>query len=120
MRETIKELVYKAILDRNTTGTYWRILKVENGLRWAICAVWLDLEGKDDWIVHAKIAYQPTNSLLQCDYDVDWTMPTINGWVDDTELPIGATIFDATDDKISYLSDEWDRIQRTYIQEVAA
>ena len=23
----------------------------------------------------AKVAYQPYNSIMQCDYDIDWVMP---------------------------------------------
>ncbi len=115
MKAIIKELIYNAIRAKDTTGTWYRVLKVENGLRWALCAAWMDYDESGNWLVHAKIAYQPTNSLMQCDYDIDWVMPTINGWVDDTEILIGSTVFDVVDDKVEYLANEWDRIQREYI-----
>ena len=120
MKQIIKELLYNAIRGGEQSGTWYRILRVENGMRWAICAAWIEYDDEKNMILHAKIAYQPTNSLLQCDYDVDWVMPSESGWVDDTELAIGSTVFDVTDDKVEYLTSEWDRIQKTYINEEVA
>ena len=49
----------------------------------------MDYDNTDDWKLYAKLAYQPTNSLMQ-EYDIDWLMPTDeNGEVDDTELAVG-------------------------------
>ena len=38
----------------------------------------------------AKVAYQPHNSIMQCDYDVDWTMPydEETGDVWDTDITV--------------------------------
>lgn len=115
MKRIIKELIYSAIRANDTTGTWYRVLKVSEGLRWAICAAWMDYDDDGNNVVHAKIAYQPVNSLMQCDYDIDWIMPMVDGWVDDTEIRIGISVFDVTEEKIEYLAQEWDRIQREYI-----
>lgn len=81
-------------------GTYFWWLNNENDddNSWAIVLGWSDGfdEEPDDnnadgtWRLCAKVAYQPWNSIMQCDYDVDWEMPydKITGEVDDNEVPI--------------------------------
>lgn len=81
------------------SGTYhWTLGRDENGNDWAIVLGWadgFDTEENDDctlgtWRLCVKLAYQPWNSLMQCDYDIDWLMPydEESGEVDDTEVPI--------------------------------
>ena len=44
-----------------------------------------------------KIAYQPDNSIMQCDYEIDWTEP----WYDDTGdlAEVEDSIYESTDFK---------------------
>ena len=80
-------------------GTYhWILDRDENDNDWAIVLGWADgfeADETDDctdgtWRLCVKLAYQPWNSLMQCDYDVDWLMPydEESGEVDDTEVSI--------------------------------
>lgn len=100
-----KELVKKfisAVEDMKKTkcdGTYhWMLGRDDNDNDWAIVLGWADgfdkVENDDctdgTWRLCVKLAYQPWNSMLQCDYDIDWTMPydEESGEVDDTEISI--------------------------------
>lgn len=80
-------------------GTYyWPLGTDDNGNDWAIVLGWsdgFDERESDDctdgtWRLCAKLAYQPWNSIMQCDYDRDWLMPynEENGEVDDNEVSI--------------------------------
>lgn len=80
-------------------GTYfWWLDKDDKGNNWAIVLGWsdgFDESETDDcadgtWRLCVMLAYQPWNSIMQCDYDVDWTMPydEESGEVDDTEVSI--------------------------------
>ena len=82
-----------------TNGTYhWILGEDANGNDWAIVLGWVDgfdIDENDDCMdgtyrLCAKLAYQSNNSIMQCDYDIDWLMPydKENGEVDDTEEPI--------------------------------
>jgi hypothetical protein len=89
----------KAVAEKRRThenGTYyWTLGEDDKGNTWAIVLGWapgFDEEPEDDctdgtWRLCAKLAYQPNNSLMQCDYDIDWFMPydEESGEVDDTE-----------------------------------
>lgn len=80
-------------------GTYhWYLHTDENNNDWAIVLGWTDgFEPDEDddctdgtYRLCAKLAYQPHNSIMQCDYDVDWLIPydeeTME--VDDNEVSI--------------------------------
>lgn len=62
---------------------YWWLDTDYNGNNWAIVLGWQDGYEEDDtdelsdktWHLAAKVAYQPRNSIMQCDYDIDWIMP---------------------------------------------
>ena len=80
-------------------GTYhWILGRDEDDNDWAIVLGWADgFEPNEDddcmdgtYSLCAKIAYQPYNSLMQCDYDIDWIMPynKESGDVDETEIAI--------------------------------
>lgn len=67
MRERIEKLLEQAYkLGKELKGTLYTELK--DGLY--LVAAW----NEDEAGIIAKIAYN--NSALQCDYDLDWTMPT--------------------------------------------
>lgn len=96
-----KEFI-NAVEDMKQTkfnGTYhWILGGDEDNNDWAIVLGWSDgyePNENDDcmdgtYSLCAKIAYQPNNSLMQCDYDVDWLMPynEETGEVDETEITI--------------------------------
>lgn len=83
----------------HANGTYCWILDTdENNNDWAIVLGWaygFEADETDDcmdgkWRLCTKLAYQPNNSLMQCDYDIDWLMPynEESGEVDDNEISI--------------------------------
>ena len=96
------EKICKAIKEMRTShdnGTYyWYLGQDDNNNDWAIVLGWQDgyEEDKNDdctngiWRICLKLAYQPSNSMLQCDYNIDWLMPynLKTGEVYDTEYPI--------------------------------
>jgi hypothetical protein len=80
-------------------GTYYWILDTdENGNDWAIVLGWSDgyePNANDDcmdgtYSLCAKIAYQSSKSIMQCDYDLDWTTPynEETGETDETEIAL--------------------------------
>ena len=98
----LTEKICKAIKEMRTShdnGTYyWYLGQDDNNNDWAIVLGWQDgyEEDKNDdctngiWRICLKLAYQPSNSMLQCDYNIDWLMPydKKRGEVYDTEYPI--------------------------------
>ena len=96
------EQICKAIKEMRTShdnGTYyWYLGQDDNNNDWAIVLGWQDgyEEDKNDdctngiWRICLKLAYQPSNSMLQCDYNIDWLMPynLKTGEVYETEYPI--------------------------------
>ena len=87
--------------ETHCAGTYFYKLGVHDNQQWAIVLGWRDgfeADPNDDCMdgeyrLCAKLAYQPTNSLLQCGYDIDWLMPydEETGEVYDTEISIYPT-----------------------------
>lgn len=80
------------------SGTYYWYLGFDGKNNWAIVLGWSDGFEPDatdpcmdgTWRLCAKMAYQHSNSIMQCDYDIDWLMPydEITEEVDDNEVPI--------------------------------
>jgi len=66
--------------------TYFIRLGEDDKNNWAIVLAWMDWDGNNNWEIYGKVAYQPKNSICQCDYDIDWLMPTFNNEVWDTEI----------------------------------
>lgn len=79
---------------RRECGCWYHVLDDVDGRypgqTWAIAIGWLpDEESPDGFAAYAGVVFQPTNSIMQCDLDVDWQMPGLeNGDVDDTETCI--------------------------------
>lgn len=81
------EKISKAIKEMRTShdnGTYyWYLGQDDNNNDWAIVLGWQDgyEENKNDdctvdtWRICIKLAFQPSNSMLQCDYNIDWLLP---------------------------------------------
>lgn len=101
MHEYLSEFIAAVAHMRKTheNGTfYWMLGTDSDNNIWSIVLGWrdgFDKDEKDDcsdgtWHLCAKLAYQPHNSYMQCDYDVDWIMPydEKTGEVDYTEIAI--------------------------------
>ena len=98
--QLIREFISAVGYMKNTkfNGTYHWILGSDDKNNWAIVLGWSDgfAENEKDeftdetWRLCVKLAYQSRNNIMQCDYDIDWTMPydETTGEVNDTELAI--------------------------------
>ena len=82
-------------------GTWFKWLDKSGDNWWAICMAFANPDMPDEETLKndrfvdnegdrlsVKLATQPWNSMLQCDYDVDWMMPVVDGDVYDTERQI--------------------------------
>ena len=86
-------------LTSEGTGCCWYPLMYTNRVVWAIVVGWTNFCDDDE--ICAKIACQPLNSLLQCDFDVDWNQLVLeDGRVKDTITPV------SLDTDVSKLVDE--------------
>lgn len=86
-RQVLIKEFKKAVIDmkdNHLDGTYyWYLDTDKNNNDWAIVLGWqdgFDIDKKDDCLygsyrLSVKLAYQPRNSIMQCDYDIDWIMP---------------------------------------------
>lgn len=89
-------------------GTYhWYLNTDDRSNDWAIVMSYMDYDGDGNERLYAKVAYQPSNSIMQCDYDIDWIMPydynTDDVW--DTEISISSNTAKAD---IEWLLDQFD------------
>ena len=93
-------------LDKNACYHHW-LGRDYKGNIWALVFGYSDVMD-DTEELRGKVAYQPANSIMQCDYDWDWTMPYDDetGEVDDTELVIGCR------EDIEWLFEQWERIKK--------
>lgn len=94
-KKIIKEFVsrVKELSESKKSVLYYWTLGVDcRNNRWAIVLGWQDGYDKSNdkyadgtFRLCAKLAYQPVNSAMQSDFDVDWIMPCDeSGEVDDT------------------------------------
>ena len=112
MNQKIKAFVQDVINTEDHEGTWILDLETHNGKRWALVAAWMDYDCDDAWKVYAKLAYQPTDSLMQ-EYDIDWLMPIDeNGDVDDTELFVGS---EPNDSDIGWWLKNWEYYKENYV-----
>lgn len=84
--------------------TYYEPLYIDNNRnRWAIVLGYTDYDNPEKFYIYGKVAYQPTNSLMQ-EYDIDWTMPynEETGEVDDMEIRVD----DESD--LKWLIEQWE------------
>ena len=79
--------VYYDVTQNADRGTMWYVLDTIGKNKYVIV-----FTREDDGTVFGKVAYQPVNSIMQCDYDLDWEMPydKATGEVDDTETDISS------------------------------
>ena len=112
LKQKFKEFLQGAIDNEDHESTWFLVLETHNGKRWALVAAWMDYDDTDDWKLYAKLAYQPTNSLMQ-EYDIDWLMPTDeNGECDDTELAVGD---EPNDFDIDWWIKNWKHFKEKYV-----
>lgn len=115
MKERMKEFLQNVLANEDHEATWFLDLETRNGKRWALVAAWNDEENNGDWKVYAKLAYQPTNYLMQ-EYDIDWIMPydEETGEVDDTELSFvkGSVVSEAD---VSWFVSEWEYFKLEYV-----
>lgn len=103
LKKEIKKEFFKAVEQMKSThenGTYHWNLFDDNDNNWALVLGWESgyEENPDNPFISetyglcAKIAYQSKNNIMQCDYDIDWTMPYNNETmeVDDSSLFLGS------------------------------
>ena len=94
--------------DPENDGTYINKLYVDefNNI-WAIVMAWWDYDGNGKYEMYGKVAYQPTNSLMQ-EYGIDWLMPYDEefGDVRDTQTSL------STEQDIDYLFEIWDALYK--------
>ena len=98
----LTEKISRTIQEMRTTHEddtyYWYLGQDDKNNNWAIVLGWQDGYEKDEnddcldgtWRICIKLAFQPSNSILQCDYDIDWLIPynPKTGDVYETEYPI--------------------------------
>ena len=103
-------------LNREKCGCCHHLINTTDGGR-KLCIVvgWLD--GFDEapdgtsnadktWRICGKIAYQPANSAMQCDFDVDWLFPYYeNGEADTTDIEVSGVQSD-----VDYLNEQANRV----------
>ena len=112
LKQKFKEFLQGAIDNEDHESTWFLVLETHNGKRWALVAAWMDYDDTDDWKLYAKLAYQPTNSLMQ-EYDIDWLMPTDeNGECNDTELAVGS---EPNDFDIDWWIKNWEYFKENYV-----
>ena len=112
LKQGIKEFLQIVIDNEDHERTWIFDLALHNGRRWALVAAWMDYDNTGDWKLYAKIAYQPTSSLMQ-EYDIDWWMPPDEyGNVDDTELAVGN---EPNDSDINWWLKKWRYIKKNYV-----
>ena len=112
LRDDIIAIIHEALSKPNDIGTWFIDLEVKNNNRYAVVISWMDYDKTNEYDLYAKVAYQPTNSIMQCDYDIDWLMPYDegSGCVYDTETSIDGIKFD--EDCADWLLAKWEMIRR--------
>lgn len=87
-------------LTEEGTGCCWYPLMYTKYVVWAIVVGWSQVCDDDE--ICAKVACQPLNSLMQCDFDLDWNQLVLeDGCVKNTITPV------SLDTDVSRLVDEF-------------
>ena len=85
----VVETELKLPIEEKSIGTYHWDLHKDDKFTWAIVLSWEeDVYEFGDKVLFGKVAFQSNNSIMQCDYDIDWIMPynEETGDCDDTEV----------------------------------
>lgn len=113
LKQKFKEFLQGVIDNEDHESTWFLDLATHNGKRWALVAAWMDYDNEDNWQAYGKVAYQPTNSIMQ-EYDIDWTMPydEESGEVDDSEFRFYINSLDIDSE---FVLEIWKRFQKEYV-----
>ena len=113
MKQRIKEFLGNILKNEDHEATWMYMLTTHNGKRWALVVAWMDYDDENDWKLYAKLAYQPTNYIMQ-EYDIDWLMPydAETGEVDNTELMFETSVGEAD---VDWLLEQWERFKKEYV-----
>ena len=91
--ESFDENVKQLWNNREVGGCIYYTLNTDDKNTYALVIGWQPTEDPDDeycdkgFRLATKFGYQPRNSMMQCDFDVDWLLPTTDeGDVDDNLL----------------------------------
>lgn len=117
VRKGIEDSIRRLFESKDRGCTYINYLPSKDTKNvWAVVSAWLDYDNNGDWRLYSKVAYQPTNSLMQ-EYDIDWLMPVEEktGFVWDTELAIAPNTIG---EDVGWLLREWAKVSKA--REIAA
>lgn len=100
---------------------HWLLETDNNGNEWSIVLGWQDgyEENKEDeasdgtWHLCAKVAYQPRNSIMQTDYDIDWVMPYDEDSGDVWDTDITVYLNDNHKETVGWLIKQYDLMKET-------
>ena len=114
MIDNVMEVAKEALTTKDYSGTWFSPLFRDNDNLYAVCFAYMDYENNDNYCLFGKIAMQPRNSIMQCDYDMDWNCPIDDkGDVIDTEISITECTFD---NDIKWLLDTWNSFKKECIE----
>ena len=105
LKEQINNTIHSAIESKDYFGTWYIDLGIYGDNRYAIAIAWMDYDNDTKYDLYMKIANQPKNSIMQCDYDIDWKMPIINGGIFDSEIY-------AVESDVDWMLDQWETLKR--------
>ena len=125
------ENVVKRLMDGEEGTFYWELNDADDNRNdWAIVLGWAPDDGNDETVefdkcrqvgysMAVKIAFQPKNYGLQCDYDLDWPLPYDrkgDGEVEDCEwyLSDGDNFRKVIKDVVA----DWNKNKKKYIKMV--
>lgn len=106
---------------------YWKLANTDGNI-WAIVLGWAEDDNEDDGMdkchtvgynVAVKIAFQPNNSMMQCDYSVDWQLPydKESGEVEDCEWYLSDK--DNPSEILDSILKDWNENKDNYLKMVA-
>lgn len=124
MKRNLIESFIKAVKemsqDKEGGCCYWILDADNNGNNWAIIIGWQDgfEEDAEDklsdgtWHLCTKVAYQPHNSLMQCDYMIDWEMPYNEESGDIWDTDIAVYLNDNHEETVKWLLDQFEEMKK--------
>lgn len=114
MIDNVMNVAKEALTTKDYSGTWFCPVFRDNDNLYAVCFAYMDYENTGDYTLFGKIAMQPRNSIMQCDYDIDWNCPIdAAGDVIDTEISIIECTFDSD---ITWLLNTWNSYRKEYIE----
>ena len=107
--------------ENHDDNLYYWIVDRDDSKNWAVVLGWCDGFDENEvddcmdgtYRMCVKLAYQSVNSVMQCDYDIDWCMPyDENGEVLNAEFSIYPNInFEVTETMVEHFSELYSMIR---------